>query len=137
MKYIITLFLLFVLVMVAFSQEKTYQYGPAKVHLCGVFSHKTFFGPPNYGENPETDSKEHVTIMTLDSAITVLGKPNDDVNSDTNSNVKEIQVVNLHDINLKRFYHKKVIVGGSLFCANTGHHHTNVLIELESIKELK
>ncbi len=37
-------------------------YWPAVVELTGKLSTKIYFGSPNFGENPDTDSKERSWI---------------------------------------------------------------------------
>src|SRR5690606_37868318 len=49
-------------------------YWPAVVELKGELSVETFFGPPNFGEDPETDTKERHWILTLDKPINVRGR---------------------------------------------------------------
>ena len=46
------------------TQEKEWlAYQPTIVTLKGTLSVKTFYGPPNYGENPDTDAKEDLPIL--------------------------------------------------------------------------
>jgi hypothetical protein len=46
------------------AQEKDWlSYQPKVVELKGTLSVKTYYGPPNYGENPDTDAKEALPIL--------------------------------------------------------------------------
>ena len=109
-----------------------YEYEPAVVELEGTLVIKTFFGPPNYGEDPETDEKEETRILSLDKPINIRSKDeNDPVLGPTESDVREVQLV--FDGKLRKWVGKKLIVKGTLFHAHTGHHHTDVLLAVESI----
>lgn len=116
------------------SQKKEWvDYEPAVVELKGKLVVKTYFGPPNYGENPKTDSREKGWIVSLDKPINVRGKtgPDADYESDSVENVRELQLVLL--VPHKGLKGRKVIVKGTLFHAHTGHHHTDVLMQVQSI----
>lgn len=107
-------------------------YWPAVVELEGKLSIKTFFGPPNFGENPETDSKEKSWLLSLDKPINVRAKTETDPTLGPSvDNVRELQLV-LHEPR-RDLIGKKVVVKGTLFHAHTGHHHTDVLLDVESI----
>ena len=109
-----------------------YEYEPAVVELEGTLVVKTFFGPPNYGEDPETDEKQETRILSLDKPINMRSKDeNDPVLGPTESDVRELQLV--FDGKLRKRAGKKVVVKGTLFHAHTGHHHTDVLLAVESI----
>jgi hypothetical protein len=110
--------------------KKELSYEPTVVELKGTLTVKTFFGPPNYGENPKTDSKEKEWILKLNEPVDVIG---DDGYPET------ISVHGVRDLELvlsgrhSELIGKKVIAKGTLFHAQTGHHHTDVLMEVQSI----
>lgn len=85
---------------------------PGEVTLTGTLTYQRFWGPPNYGEDTLTDKKEIYPILKTDTA--------------------DIQLVT--DKNLRSFENKKVSATGVLFEAQTGHHHTKILLELGEIK---
>jgi hypothetical protein len=108
------------------------EYEPAVVELEGKLIIKTFFGPPNFGEEPETDFKEETRILSLDRPVNVRSRDEtDSVLGPPIKNVRELQLV--FDGPLKQWVGKKLGVKGSLFHAHTGHHHTDVLLNVESI----
>src|SRR5687768_12992313 len=73
------------------------EYWPAVVELEGKLIIKTFFGPPNFGENPASDSKERSWILSLDKPINVRAKDEaDPVLGPSVENVRELQLV-LHE----------------------------------------
>jgi len=108
-------------------------YEPAVVELKGKLTTKMYYGPPNYGEEPKTDSKEELPILVLSKPANVRGNPDSDAGPDRLS-VKHARKMEL----VLRMPHKdllgkNVIVKGTLFHAFTGHHHTDVLMNVESI----
>ena len=98
---------------------------------------RTFYGPPNYGENPKTDSKESQYVLLLDSPIDVVGSK-EDVITQTEREVRRITlvVIDFKANTVKPLLGSRVVVEGTLFHAHTGHHHTRVLIEVSSIRKL-
>jgi hypothetical protein len=113
--------------------EDIYKYEPTVVDLTGKLETKVFYGPPGYGEDPKTDSKETAAILLLAKPITVVAEEKDEFN-ETRATVKEVQIINLIDLDLSPYYHKSVKVTGKLSSSITGHHHTPVLIEIDKIQ---
>ena len=117
------------------TQEKEWlSYQPTVVELKGTLSVKTYYGPPNYGENPDTDAREELPILILNKSINVCGNPDPKAGFDRKSveDLREMQLV--LKMPHKEFIGKTVLVKGTLFHAFTGHHHTEVLMEVRSIK---
>ncbi len=117
------------------NERRVLHYWPEKVTLTGRLVYRTFYGPPNYGENPKTDSKETQSILLLDSAIDIIAVKQDALSA-TERGVKRVTLVfgesTPHPV---RFYLKRrVTVEGTLIHAHTGHHHTKILIDVSSIK---
>ncbi len=107
-------------------------YEPTIVELKGKLVVKTFFGPPNFGENPKTDTKDRSWILSLDKPINVRAtSETDPILGPSIENVGELQLV--LQIPHRKFIGKKIIVKGTLFHAHTGHHHTDVLMDVQSI----
>jgi len=102
------------------------------VSVSGKVVLRIFFGPPNYGENPATDSREEQAILLLVRPICVDANPSD--NDEAEKEQKEITLVPTHGLDLTGFEGKEVDVEGKLFHANTGHHHTPVLIQIGRIQ---
>ena len=118
------------------AQRKQLHYEPEKVSITGTIVSRTFFGPPNYGENPKTDSKESQYILVLDTPIDVVG---DNKYNEAERGVKQITLV-VHDFKatpVRPWLGKRVTIEGTLFHAITGHHHTKVLIEVSTIGAAK
>jgi Domain of unknown function (DUF4431) len=117
------------------TQEKEWlSYQPTVVKLEGTLSVKTYYGPPNYGENPDTDAKEELPILILSKPVNVRGNPDPKAGFDKRSveDLREMQLV--LTMPHKEFIGKTVFVKGNLFHAFTAHHHTDVLMDVRSIK---
>ena len=127
----------------ASGKKDCVDYEPAVVELHGKLTVQTFFGPPNFGENPETDSKEDQPVLSLDEPINVCGKTEHDeaYESPSVGRVKDVtlvfQVPSEAWTSHKAWIGKKVVVAGTLFHADTGHHHTDILMSLQSISLAK
>ncbi|HEV8588103.1 MAG TPA: DUF4431 domain-containing protein [Pyrinomonadaceae bacterium] len=118
------------------GQRQQFHYEPEKVTLTGRVVLRTFFGPPDYGENPKTDTKEHNYILILDSLVDVIGTNSE---NETERKVRQVTLV-ISDPNanqIRPFLSKRVKVEGTLFHAITGHHHTRVLMTVSSIRRAR
>jgi hypothetical protein len=133
MQIITTLILALLLIAPSIYSEETYRYEPSVVSVTGKLVEKVFYGPPGYGENPKTDTKEHTVILLLNHPIRVVAEKDDQFN-ETRGNVKEVQLINVKEIALSTYIQKKVKVTGKLSSAITGHHHTDVLMEIDNIQ---
>ena len=115
------------------AEEPCLHYMGDPVILSGIVTNRTFYGPPNYGENPDTDSRETQGILVLSKPICVDKNPNG--YDEAEKNQLEVTLVPNSKTNLKDYLGKQVTVHGKLFHAFTGHHHTPVLIEIISIEK--
>jgi hypothetical protein len=112
------------------SAQGCLSYDVAGIQLTGTVSRKTFPGPPNYESVRRGDKPETYWILHLARPICTTA----DANSDAESNVTEIQLI----LTPKQYvlYRKfvngrtRVWVTGKLSHAITGHHHTQVLMEV-------
>ena len=120
--------------------QQDYNYEPTVSVIVGVIKAETFFGPPGYGENPKTDSKEHVYVLNLDKSINVISNTKDAEEDEFNSTKYDIQKIQLNPsegIKLSKYKNKKVRLSGTFFGAHTGHHFTEVLLDVEKIDEVQ
>jgi len=105
------------------------EYGDSKkVILKGKIVTKEFYGPPNYGENPDTDVIESFYFLILDKPILI------ETNSTINS-ISEIQMVLFTEYQKTISKQAEYIVKGTLFLGHTGHHHSEVLITVNELRE--
>lgn len=117
------------------KEDQDYKFEPNVSIVEGTLITRMYYGQPGYGEDPENDAKEYPYILQLDKPINVKAQEGDIMNSDK-FDVKEIQVVPLGEEDLKsikKYLDKHIKIEGTLFSALTGHHHTEVLIEVKRI----
>ncbi len=107
-------------------------YEGAPLTLAGKITLQTFYGPPNYGENPDTDSRETQAILLLSKPICVQANPS---SSDVaEKNQVRVTLVPPEGVDFGLYKGKKVTLRGTLFHANTGHHRTPVLMQVKNIE---
>ena len=112
-------------------------FDPTTVTIQGFLHSRHAFGPPGYGEDPKHDSVEHIYVIVLDAPICVNGDPKSDINSDSVSGVREIQVwADRQGLwqRMKSVRGKKVIARGTLETAVTAHQRTPVTLKIRSIQ---
>ena len=103
-------------------------YSGDPVTLTGEVILQTFYGPPNYGENPNTDSRETQAILVLVQPICVSANPSS--YEDEEKNQVKVTLVSTDGVNLGAYVGKRITFQGILFHANTGHHRTPVLMRV-------
>lgn len=111
------------------------QYEPAVVQLSGVLVVEVHYGPPNYGENPESDMVERAMILLLDMPQIVQGDLDADFNGETEYDVARVHLAASPEIGLSKLVWQRVRVEGTLFHAFTGHHRTDVLMSVSRVIE--
>jgi hypothetical protein len=100
------------------------------VTLEGTIVFQTYFGPPGYGEDPQADSLETQAILKLVQPVCSIA-------ADTHPGVADQREVTLVPRNGMHFENgQRVRVRGGLFVAHTGHHHTPLLLSVESWEPL-
>jgi hypothetical protein len=76
------------------SQEKSIKIpdewsdAPETATLAGQMETKSFYGPPNYGENPATDSIETFRLIRLDKPALVINE-----RTGVEISVEELQII--------------------------------------------
>lgn len=121
------------------ANQQDYGFEPSVSVISGKIRIESFFGPPGYGESPETDSREDSYILVLDNPINVVAKGQDTEDNEFNTttlNISKIQLTSTHDVKLTNYKNKAVKLTGTFFGAHTGHHHTDVLLDVEKAEEL-
>lgn len=113
---------------------KEYYFEPNVSVIEGTLITRLYYGPPGYGEDPNNDEQEYPFILLLDDPIKVIAEDADIYTSDI-SNVLEIQLVlNKDEVDIvKQYKNKHIKIQGTLFSAHTGHHHTDVLVDVDKI----
>jgi len=98
------------------------------ITLSGKVVLRTFFGPPNFGESPESDARETQALLQLNQPLCTLAAEEREEQAERNQRL--VTLVPLGGLSLKQYAGKHVAVQGSLFHADNGHHHTPVLIAI-------
>jgi hypothetical protein len=118
---------LFLLLAISPAFANCLKFEPAEVTLTGVIQTRVDPGPPNYGEDPKTDSKEEHLYLHLDRAVCVDANP-----SNYEEAVPDTKLMEMAYFVKEPFQHewlgKHVSVTGTLFHAITAHHWTPALI---------
>ncbi|HXI86633.1 MAG TPA: DUF4431 domain-containing protein [Parvularculaceae bacterium] len=123
------------------SRQTIFHYEPETSTLFGVIQTMEHFGPPNYGENPETDQREVAYILLLDQSIRVEPTPGhidaSGIDTDTFNNVSRVQLAAPAELTVSSFIGKHVAVTGKLYERFSGHHITDVLIMADKVDLLQ
>ena len=119
------------------SNQQDYSYEPAVSVITGTITTESFYGPPGFGEHPKTDSREEVYILALEKPINVIStaKETDDDANTTKKNVSKIQLISPDNVDLADYKNKKIRLTGTFFGPQTGHHHTDVLLDIQKLEE--
>jgi hypothetical protein len=110
------------------TRQACLAYEPDTVIVRGVLHRHTYFGAPGFGEDPSRDARE--TGFYLDLPVAACVSPH---GSDYPAavGVRRIQLVldSAGYARLRPSLGKSISVGGTLFHAMSGHHHTAVLLK--------
>ena len=110
---------------------------PKVVTLSGTLTVRAFAGRPNYEDTLRGDQPEHVWVLRLDRAVCVEPDSSSRPLNDPQDNVREIQLAVVGDSLLPRvrsLVGHRITARGQLFSAQTGHHHTPVLLLLRDLR---
>lgn len=127
----------------AISRPPKYFYEPTISTIEGTLLERVFPGPPNYESVAKGDEAEGAWLLALPKPITVIYDGKDGYSTsvnETETGVKVIQLATGEPRNfkiLKSSLGKKISCAGTLFHRHTGHHHTRVLMYLDSCKPLR
>lgn len=100
------------------------------VTFKGKIAYEKFYGPPNFGETPETDQKVEVPILRTEHPVDIENTVSGGLSSIKGQ--RKIQLI-IRKKKLKK-HDLCVEVTGTLFEAVNGHHHTSVLLDVDKIK---
>lgn len=133
-KYFLLLVLVVVagLVYVSLSiNDQPYILSDKSYQLEGQLTTRLFYGPPNYGENPDTDEKVYPYLLKLKEPISITSE--DGLDSFELDEFHLVVINKDHFKFLEEQMGNNIDVKGQFFLAHTGHHRTPVLIEIESL----
>lgn len=122
------------------DNQTDYSFEPAVSVITGTISNEIFYGAPGFGENPATDKKEEQYLLLLDKPINVNGinvseEDSEDESTRTRKAVSKIQLLYKESIDMGRYLGDKVRLTGTFFGAHTGHHHTEVVMDVQKVEE--
>jgi len=118
------------------KSENNYYFEPNISAIIGTLKVEMFYGPPNFGDSPKTDSKEYSYIIHLDTAINVIQTSDSTDFNVTTIGVTKVQLVLLDNLSLYPYLNKRIKVSGQFFGMQTGHHHTDVLMTVSKVEKL-
>lgn len=104
--------------------------------LTGLVEENTGFAAPEPGQDAKSDQRETYLVLLLDQPLDVIGDPGATNEKTTERGLMRLQLQGDENA-LRRHLNNKVKLTGKLFHATTSHHHTNVLLQVESIQPNK
>jgi hypothetical protein len=115
-----------------------FKYEPEEVLLRGVVEVATFPGAPNYTSIAHGDARETYWLLRLDRPVCVEGS---ELEGQAQSDVRRLQLV-FHEGSsaYNKYRHllgRGIEARGTLFGAQTGHHHTEVLLTVTGLSPRK
>lgn len=106
------------------------------IELSGVFHRKVLWGPPNFGDNPKTDSKFVAWFISLSKPLVVQGGV--EFGGGYYSSVSEIKLssetTQFKSKLLQPLAGKLVVVAGQLWRGNTAGDVTPIVIAAKTVK---
>lgn len=112
----------------AFAAEPCFNYAQ-EVKLSGYVEVRTFFGPPNYGENPKTDSRQVQNMLFLDEPICATAAPDASRYDEDEKNQIEVTLrTESSSRALTSLAGKLVTVTGKLEHAISGYDNTHLIL---------
>jgi len=106
------------------------EYTPHVVELSGQVVEMSEYGPPSYGEHPETDDKLTIQIVRLSAPVNVKADPEDDINVEAQG-IREVQLAFPSSIKHSHLDDRNVVVRGTLYHAYSGYHFRDILIYVQ------
>src|SRR6266436_3384461 len=114
---------------------QTLTFGDPEIVLRGQIYTDYFYGRSGYGETPEIDELEHSIFLALDTPISIPARApryEGDFESVGCADVESVQLAGKVDIqHLRDIRGHGVEITGSLFHSYTGHHHAEILVNLQ------
>ena len=102
-------------------------YAPNEVELRGRLRATEQYGPPNYGENPESDQRLRVLVLTLDKPIDTCADSSSEINNEAVTGVGTVQILVVPGLNLEPLIGQLVTLRGVLSRAVLARHFTPVV----------
>lgn len=97
--------------------------------LRGKLTTELRYGPPNYGENPESDQEIYPYFLVLNKPIMV--------NDQSYTKVQVAFTDTLSKDEIKALKNEQIVINGKLYKSHTGHHYTDYLISVDDAEKEK
>jgi len=108
-----------------------------EINVVGTVARVTFAGPPNYESIADGDKPETYWILTTSQSIVICAVGAEKSGGTaTNAGQQRLQLV-LDDKQYKLYgslLNQRVSLTGKVWSAQTGHHHTGVLVTVEDMR---
>lgn len=117
------------------AQAKCFKYEPEVVTVSGKLLRKTFAGPPNYESIRNGDAPETGFYLSVKQPICTIASQSAGAD-EAKSGVSLIQLVlkpEAYEL-LRPLLGQSITVKGSLFSAQTGHHHAPLLLNFVTVE---
>jgi hypothetical protein len=109
------------------------RFDPAVIELRGTLTTVTRYGPPNFGENPESDEKLNVPLLTLPDSLLFCAEPGRPADTETvHINQLQLNFAKYGDVPAE-LLGREVLVTGTALLAVSGYHFTPVLLTVSRI----
>ena len=117
--------------------ENCLNYEPAKVQLEGLLYRKSFPGPPNYTDVKKGDEEE--VYWLLKTTVPICVNENEKIWGGKFTNLSNVQLIIGPETGFyktkRALLNKKVNATGTLIPHITGHHRTEVLLDVQVLEE--
>jgi Domain of unknown function (DUF4431) len=102
--------------------------------VSGTIERIMFYGPPNFGEDPKTDEKGFYPVLKLDHGLPMCAEGSDGF-ANGSVTARKMQMIFIGSNKFRKsWYGKSVEVDGDMFAAQTGWHHTPVMLQVKNIR---
>jgi len=119
----------------ATANFQDYYFEPSVSTLTGTLRVELYYGPPNFGETPETDAKEYSYILYPEKVINVIQTSESSYFNVTTKDITKFQLAPMEQVSLKPFVDKRITVTGQFYGSHTGYHHTDVLMAVSKAEK--
>jgi hypothetical protein len=121
------------------TTKRCLSFEPDVESIVGTLVRKTFPGPPNYESIKAGDQAETGWYVALPQPACFTGTQGDESNRQDVAGVKLVQLVLTHGEYKSHagLVGKRVKVAGTFFTAETGHHHTPVLLQVMTLERAR
>ena len=118
------------------AQEQPWlSYYPSVARLNGKLTKVLKYGPPTYGESPETDKKMEVPILILRTPVRIKGNATSTINNEQITNVSFVQIIFPPELqtNYANYLEQDVVLAGTLTRGYRGEHFTDVVMTVKAV----